>query len=51
MRHSGVPIRNGSILFVGRDTNGRLTEVAVIPAAEDDELLVIIHAMPLEWTR
>jgi hypothetical protein len=34
---------------VGRDTNGRLTEVALIEAAEDDRVLVIIHAMPLEW--
>ncbi len=53
MRNSGVPTiqENGSILFVGRDTKGRLTEIAVIAAAEDDELLIIIHAMPLEWTR
>lgn len=51
MRHSGVPIlqSGGSILYVGRDTHGRLTEVAVIEAAEDDQVLVIIHAMPLEW--
>lgn len=51
MRHSGVPIiqPGGSILYVGRDTHGRLTEVAVIEAAEDDRTLVIIHAMPLEW--
>lgn len=51
MRHSGMPIiqSGGSILYVGRDTNGRLTEVAVIEAAEDDQVLVIIHAMPLEW--
>jgi hypothetical protein len=32
---------SGSILYVGRDTNGRLTEVAVIGAVEDDQVLVI----------
>jgi len=53
MRHSGVPTiqPNNSILFVGRDTGGRLTEVIAITAGEDDELLIVIHAMPLEWTR
>jgi hypothetical protein len=51
MRHSSVPTiqPGGSILYVGRDPNGRLTEVAVIEGAEDDRVLVIIHAMPLEW--
>jgi hypothetical protein len=51
MRHSGVPTiqPSGSISYVGRDTNGRLTEVAVIEAAEDEQVQVIVHAMPLEW--
>jgi hypothetical protein len=51
MRHSGVPTiqAGGSILYVGRDGNGRLTEIAVIEGAEDNQVLVIIHAMPLEW--
>jgi hypothetical protein len=30
-----------SILFVGRDTSGRLTEAAAISAAEDIELPII----------
>ena len=40
MRHGGVPTmqENRSILFkMGRDTKGRLTEVAVIYRTEDDD--------------
>lgn len=53
MRHSDVPTiqKGGSILFVGRDAGGRLTEVVIVEAVEDDQVLVIIHAMPLEWER
>lgn len=51
MRHSGVPTiqPDGSLLYVGRDTKGRLTEVLAFVAAEDDQLLIVFHAMPLEW--
>ncbi|OIN80621.1 hypothetical protein K3U93_09135 [Mycobacterium malmoense] len=53
MRNSGVPEiqPGGSMLYTGRDTTGRLTEIAVIEAVEDTAVLVIIHAQPLEWTR
>lgn len=53
MRNSGVPEiqPSGTILYTGRDAEGRLTEVAVIEAAKDENVLVIIHAMPLEWER
>lgn len=53
MRHAGVPViePSGSITYTGRDTAGRLTEISVIEAAEDNAVLVIIHALPLEWTR
>jgi hypothetical protein len=37
------------LLYVGRDTRGRLTEVLAFVATEDDELLIVFHAMPLEW--
>jgi hypothetical protein len=37
------------LLYVGRDTKGRLTEALAFVAAEDDELLIVFHAMPLEW--
>lgn len=51
MRHSGVPTiqPDGSLLYIGRDTRGRLTEVLAFVATEDDELLIVFHAMPLEW--
>ncbi|HZE15639.1 MAG TPA: hypothetical protein VE197_07985 [Mycobacterium sp.] len=38
-----------ALLYVGRDTQGRLTEVLAFVAAGDDQLLIVFHAMPLEW--
>lgn len=53
MRHSGVPsiLPNNAVLYVGRDTSGRLTEIGAKEADEDPDLLIVFHAMPLEWTR
>lgn len=53
MHNSGMPepMTDGRMLYIGRDTGGRLTRVVVIQADEDDNTLVIIHAQPLEWDR
>ncbi len=40
---------DGSVLYTRRDSKGRLTEVLAFIATEDDELLIVFHAMPLEW--
>ena len=42
---------SGTILYTGRNSEGRLAEIGVIEAVEDENVLVSIHAMPLEWER
>ncbi|MCV7208395.1 hypothetical protein [Mycolicibacterium canariasense] len=53
MRNCSAPVaqESGSVLYTGRDTNGRLTEIGVIDGREGGNVLVIIHALPLEWER
>lgn len=51
MRRSRAPTIQPdiSLLYVGRDAKGRPTEVLAFVAAEDDDLLIVFHATPLEW--
>lgn len=53
MRNCPMPTmqENGIVLYIGRDAEGRLTRIGVIEAAEDENVLVIVHAQPLEWKR
>jgi hypothetical protein len=53
MRNCPMPViqDNGVVLYIGRDAAGRLTRIGVIEADEDEDMLVIVHAQPLEWTR
>jgi hypothetical protein len=52
MHHSGCPKVNeetGAIYFEGRDTRGRLHGIGVFEARENEQLMIIFHAQPLEW--
>ncbi len=40
-----------SVFFTGRDTSGRLLHVGVFEARESDQILLVFHALPLEWKR
>jgi hypothetical protein len=51
MRHCGIPVirDDASLIYVGRDTSGRLLEVGAREADNGD--LIVFHALPKEWVR
>lgn len=51
LRNAGSPeVRaDGSRIYLGRDTSGRLLEVGVVDADNGD--LIVFHALPKEWKR
>lgn len=51
MRHAPAPeaVDGGSVLFVGRDSGGKLLEVLARGAREGENALLVYHAMPVAW--
>jgi len=53
LRDAGTPrtIDNGKLLWIGVDERGRELELIGIIAAEDPDLVIIIHVMPLDFRK
>lgn len=53
LRDAGTPreLEDGKLLWIGTDARGRELEIIAIVAAEDADLVIIIHVMPTSFRK
>lgn len=53
LQDAGEPrlLDDGKLLWLGTDARGRDLEIIGIIAAEDEDLVIIIHVMPLDFRK